>query len=285
MLLREMENVAKASFMIEFICPNCQRGLKVKPELAGRIGKCPGCGDKIRVPEDIVAVEVVTAEVVTEEWHDENVLATEVESPRESSYGLVDDFPARTTPPDWVFMPNWFDLYALPIGGVMCLLMAIMVSVMSDGNLFAFPVFLVVGGVAMLAFGIYFIANVKPVISITAAGLYCNNARKTIAWQDIEGAFYWNPADDASVVSKFIAGQLTGNSDGEVMIRIRFTPQGRQKHKKPTGFVMIAPTFVDGDMLISRRALRFSDLKVIDIAAEINKRVHAARHARGVGMG
>lgn len=167
----------------------------------------------------------------------------------------------------------------------MCLLMAIMVKVMSNGNLFAFPVFLVVGGVAMLAFGIYFIAKVKPVISISAAGLYCYAARKTIAWQDIERASYLNPADDASVVSKFIAGQLTGNSDGEVMLRIRFTPPGCQKHKKPTGFVLIAPTFVDGDMLISMRALRFSDLKVIDIPAEINHRVRTVKQARGVGIG
>lgn len=89
--------------MIEFTCPNCQRELKVKPELAGRMGKCPGCSNKIRVPEEVVAVEVVTAEVVTEEWHDENVPATEVESPIDSSYGLVDEFPTRTTPPDWIF--------------------------------------------------------------------------------------------------------------------------------------------------------------------------------------
>lgn len=266
--------------MIEFSCPICQRDLKVKPELAGRMGKCPGCGNKIRVPEKRGA-----AHDTPESWLDEPVRATDVESPSEPFQGLVEEFPQRTSPPDWVFMPSRLNIYALPFGGVMFFLTAIMFMLKSDDNLFTFTVLLVVVGFVMLAVGIYFIANVKPVISITAAGLYCCDSPKTIAWQDIEKAYYWNPADDASVVSNFIAGQLTGNSDGEVLIRIRFTPQGRQKHKRPTGFVLIAPTFVDDDMLISMQSLRSSDLAVIDIAAEINKRVRAVRQAHGVGRG
>lgn len=37
--------------MIEFNCPECNKQIKVKPELAGRTGKCPGCGNKILVPQ------------------------------------------------------------------------------------------------------------------------------------------------------------------------------------------------------------------------------------------
>lgn len=36
--------------MIEFQCPNCGKQLRVKPELAGRTGKCTGCSEKIVVP-------------------------------------------------------------------------------------------------------------------------------------------------------------------------------------------------------------------------------------------
>ena len=36
--------------MIEFQCPNCGKQLRVKPELAGRTGKCTGCSNKIVVP-------------------------------------------------------------------------------------------------------------------------------------------------------------------------------------------------------------------------------------------
>lgn len=36
--------------VIEFNCPQCQAPLKVKPELAGRRGKCVHCGEKISVP-------------------------------------------------------------------------------------------------------------------------------------------------------------------------------------------------------------------------------------------
>lgn len=36
--------------MIEFKCPECKKSLRVRPQLAGQVGKCTGCGVKITVP-------------------------------------------------------------------------------------------------------------------------------------------------------------------------------------------------------------------------------------------
>jgi hypothetical protein len=36
--------------MIEFNCPDCNKKIKVKPEFAGRSGKCPNCSVKLVVP-------------------------------------------------------------------------------------------------------------------------------------------------------------------------------------------------------------------------------------------
>ncbi len=46
--------------MIEFNCPDCNKQIRVKPELAGRTGKCPGCGQKILVPSPSVLKDVPT---------------------------------------------------------------------------------------------------------------------------------------------------------------------------------------------------------------------------------
>ncbi|MBN1394655.1 MAG: hypothetical protein JW959_06500 [Pirellulales bacterium] len=35
--------------MIEITCPSCNRKLRAKSELAGRMGKCPNCGQPIRI--------------------------------------------------------------------------------------------------------------------------------------------------------------------------------------------------------------------------------------------
>lgn len=34
-----------------FACPSCQRSIKVKPELAGRSAKCPGCSKALVIPK------------------------------------------------------------------------------------------------------------------------------------------------------------------------------------------------------------------------------------------
>jgi eukaryotic-like serine/threonine-protein kinase len=39
--------------MISFSCPACTRQLKVKDELAGKKGNCPGCGKPITIPEKL----------------------------------------------------------------------------------------------------------------------------------------------------------------------------------------------------------------------------------------
>jgi len=38
--------------MIRFNCPHCAKAIAVKPELAGRRGKCPGCGQTIQIPAE-----------------------------------------------------------------------------------------------------------------------------------------------------------------------------------------------------------------------------------------
>src|SRR2546425_588926 len=46
--------------MIRFTCPDCERQLRVKPDLAGRKAKCPHCGAVMMVPpEEIPFVEAV----------------------------------------------------------------------------------------------------------------------------------------------------------------------------------------------------------------------------------
>ncbi len=39
------------SIMLSLACPECAKGLKVKPELAGKKVKCPQCGEAVRVPK------------------------------------------------------------------------------------------------------------------------------------------------------------------------------------------------------------------------------------------
>ena len=44
---------------ISLTCPSCERGLKVKDELAGRKIKCPKCSEVITVPADEEQVAAV----------------------------------------------------------------------------------------------------------------------------------------------------------------------------------------------------------------------------------
>jgi hypothetical protein len=39
--------------MITFACPTCQKKLSVKDELAGKKGKCPGCGQTMAIPAPV----------------------------------------------------------------------------------------------------------------------------------------------------------------------------------------------------------------------------------------
>jgi hypothetical protein len=56
--------------MFEFHCPECNRKIKVKRELAGRKGRCPGCSTNITVPvlqqpETVVALNSLFDELPT----------------------------------------------------------------------------------------------------------------------------------------------------------------------------------------------------------------------------
>ncbi len=42
---------------MRFSCPSCNLHLQAEPELAGKAVKCPGCGTKIQIPEDLGASE------------------------------------------------------------------------------------------------------------------------------------------------------------------------------------------------------------------------------------
>jgi hypothetical protein len=48
--------------MIAFLCPHCNVQLKVKDRLAGRMGKCPGCGNAVTVPQIAEKTPVTEAE-------------------------------------------------------------------------------------------------------------------------------------------------------------------------------------------------------------------------------
>ena len=45
--------------MIAFSCSQCGKSLKVKQELTGKKGKCPHCGQAVRVPLISGATEAV----------------------------------------------------------------------------------------------------------------------------------------------------------------------------------------------------------------------------------
>lgn len=36
---------------IRFACPGCGKSIKTKARMAGRLGRCPGCGSRFEVPE------------------------------------------------------------------------------------------------------------------------------------------------------------------------------------------------------------------------------------------
>lgn len=264
--------------MIKFSCPECQKELKVNSELAGRTGKCPGCGSKIRVPE-----KKKVANEVPEDWLNEPLLSSVVETPTEPPSSMENTWPDRKTPPDLVFTQSVLIAYGLVVAGVCLLVVGGVLPFVLPPELIAFSVLTFGMAPFLIVFGIYFILNHGPLLSITSDGLYYYAARKTIAWHDIERAYYWNPMDGASVFSRMVASQLTGNGVGEVFIRLRFTPQGCEKHKRVRGFAIVAPKFVDDDMLISMEGIPSRELAVIDLAAEINKRVLAVRNPRRVG--
>jgi len=50
---------------IRLTCPECGKELSVRDELAGRRGKCPGCGGIITVPDAAGEEPALTAQPVT----------------------------------------------------------------------------------------------------------------------------------------------------------------------------------------------------------------------------
>jgi DNA-directed RNA polymerase subunit RPC12/RpoP len=54
--------------MIEFQCPECTKKIRVKPEFAGRTGKCPACSTRIVVPTLSKPTEVFSDPVPPSSW-------------------------------------------------------------------------------------------------------------------------------------------------------------------------------------------------------------------------
>jgi hypothetical protein len=66
--------------MIRFDCPVCQKSLKVAGELAGKAGKCPACGERVKVPS---VNDEVRPELIVPAPHKTRTL-TAPQSPTES---------------------------------------------------------------------------------------------------------------------------------------------------------------------------------------------------------
>jgi len=49
---RAAEPTNEPTPFIAFTCSGCGKNLKVKAQLAGKSGKCPKCGQTVKVPED-----------------------------------------------------------------------------------------------------------------------------------------------------------------------------------------------------------------------------------------
>lgn len=80
--------------MIAFRCPTCGKPLKVKDELAGRRGTCPGCQTKCLVPmesEGIAALPPLPAVIVPKP---SDVIPVEAAEPRPSSLAKLRQFSA-----------------------------------------------------------------------------------------------------------------------------------------------------------------------------------------------
>ena len=56
------------TIMIHFNCPRCGNAIKVKDEIAGRRGKCRGCGETIQVPSADAAAQDEPAGLSTATW-------------------------------------------------------------------------------------------------------------------------------------------------------------------------------------------------------------------------
>ncbi len=63
---------------IEFSCPSCGRGYRVKGELAGKTAKCGKCGNRMKVPQPAPAepTPMASAEGDLGSWMDEELAAT-----------------------------------------------------------------------------------------------------------------------------------------------------------------------------------------------------------------
>lgn len=64
---------------IKFPCPNCEKPLRVKDELAGKRGKCPGCGSMVNVP--VTQEETVPKQTWWNEPGSTNEAVTEAPKP------------------------------------------------------------------------------------------------------------------------------------------------------------------------------------------------------------
>jgi hypothetical protein len=77
--MRGVSNLSAAWPMIHFNCQLCNRAISVEDKLAGKRGRCPGCLEKIRVPE--LAKSKSREESLSAQVKTENTSIVQVESP------------------------------------------------------------------------------------------------------------------------------------------------------------------------------------------------------------
>ncbi len=99
-------------------CPQCQKSLTVPDQLAGRTGKCPGCGASFRIPSSVTSKHAALSP--TESNERSNAQAGQIDHPRKQN-----DKPARREQPNaaqrllFVLRRKW--ITTLVIAGVLAL--------------------------------------------------------------------------------------------------------------------------------------------------------------------
>lgn len=263
--------------MIQFSCPECNRSLKVKPELAGRTGKCPGCGKNVLVPKSMpepAAEEFGQIGNWPEDFPDLSNAVPHVTQGR----GYSDSGSVKRALDELVWMPSTMAIIGPAAAGAACLLFAPVCYFNEDPRLPVLALPSLGLGILFLAMGLYFYLNYGPLVKLTRDGIYYSLVKRTVAWSEIAEVYKWNPYDDMSTGTKIVAQTLTKNRFGETFIKFRFNEAGRRRHKRLVHWSIDVGAHKEDDMVIPLSSIRARDLRV-NLFDEINKRLNAYARA------